>query len=228
MFALFNMLSRLVIAFLLRSKHLNFVAAITICSAFGALENKVCHCFHCFPMYLLWSGGTRFHDLSFGRKASGHFSLHPSLYHVKMLQSMEGWNRVPVFCSPCCCGKDVSSHSEDSQENLRLWTVGTPANTGWNATKLYSLHIQEVQHRQLMPWLSDIVGETTSFDLFFISLPFKAGRKVDRAAPAVAASLLGKTGVILKPQTSLGKNSRALREVRGSVLFHGLPWWLRW
>ena len=50
---LFNMLSRLVIAFLLRSKHLNFVAAITICSAFGALENKVCHCFHCFPMYLL-------------------------------------------------------------------------------------------------------------------------------------------------------------------------------
>ena len=48
---LFNMLSRLVIAFLPRSKHLNFMAAITICSDFGAQENKVCHCFHCFPVY---------------------------------------------------------------------------------------------------------------------------------------------------------------------------------
>ena len=27
--------------------------------------NKVCHCFHCFPIYLLWSDGTRCHDLSF-------------------------------------------------------------------------------------------------------------------------------------------------------------------
>ena len=27
----------------------NFMAAITICSDLGAQENKVCHCFHCFP-----------------------------------------------------------------------------------------------------------------------------------------------------------------------------------
>ena len=38
---LFNMLSRLVIAFLPRSKCLNFMAAVTICSDFGAQENKV-------------------------------------------------------------------------------------------------------------------------------------------------------------------------------------------
>ena len=30
----------------------NFMAAVTICSDFGAQENKVCHCFHCFPIYL--------------------------------------------------------------------------------------------------------------------------------------------------------------------------------
>ena len=67
---LFNMLSRLVITFLPRSKHLlfiylfiylffasfNFMAAITICSDFGAQENKVCHCF---PIYLPWCDGTR-------------------------------------------------------------------------------------------------------------------------------------------------------------------------
>ena len=43
---LFNMLSRLVIAFLPRNKHLlNFMAAVTIFSDSGAQENKVCHCF---------------------------------------------------------------------------------------------------------------------------------------------------------------------------------------
>ena len=46
---LFNMLSRLVITFLPRSKPFNFMAAITICSDFGAQKNKV---LHCFPIYL--------------------------------------------------------------------------------------------------------------------------------------------------------------------------------
>ena len=62
---LFNMLSRLVITYLPRSKHLNFMAAVTICSDFGAQENKVSHCFYCFPIYLPWSNGTRCYDLHF-------------------------------------------------------------------------------------------------------------------------------------------------------------------
>ena len=63
---LLNMLSRLVIAFLPRSKCLfNFMAAVIICSDFGAQKNKVWHCFHCFPIYLPWSDGTGCHDLSF-------------------------------------------------------------------------------------------------------------------------------------------------------------------
>ena len=49
---LFNMLSRLVKALLSRSKRLNFMAAIIICSDFGDHENKVCHYFYCFPTYL--------------------------------------------------------------------------------------------------------------------------------------------------------------------------------
>ena len=40
MSVLFNMLSRLVIAFLPRSKHFNFMATITICSGFGAPQKK--------------------------------------------------------------------------------------------------------------------------------------------------------------------------------------------
>ena len=30
------------------------MAAVTICSDFGAQENKACHCFHCFPINLPW------------------------------------------------------------------------------------------------------------------------------------------------------------------------------
>ena len=43
----------------------NFMAALTICSDSGAQENEVCHCFHCFPIYLPWSVETRCHDLCF-------------------------------------------------------------------------------------------------------------------------------------------------------------------
>jgi len=53
---LFNMLSRFVIAFLFFLKELvsfYFMAAVTICSDFGAQENKAYNGFHCFPIYLL-------------------------------------------------------------------------------------------------------------------------------------------------------------------------------
>ena len=49
----FNTLSRFVIAFLLKSKCLlNFLPAVTIHSDFGTQENKICHCFYFFPIYL--------------------------------------------------------------------------------------------------------------------------------------------------------------------------------
>ena len=51
---LFNMLSRLAIAFLPKSQcFLISWPAGTVCSDFGAQENKVCLCFHCFS-YLPW------------------------------------------------------------------------------------------------------------------------------------------------------------------------------
>ena len=51
----FNMLSSSVIVFLPRSKYL-LISAVTICSDFGAQENKVSHCFHCFPRSRCFSG----------------------------------------------------------------------------------------------------------------------------------------------------------------------------
>ena len=63
---LFNTLSKLVIAFLPRSKCL-LISWRQSPSAvdFGAPKNKVSHCFYCFSIYLPLSDGTRCHDLGF-------------------------------------------------------------------------------------------------------------------------------------------------------------------
>ena len=63
---LFNMLSRLVITFLPRNKHLliswlQWPSAVIL----EPKKIKVSHCFHCFPIYFPWSDGTRCHDLCF-------------------------------------------------------------------------------------------------------------------------------------------------------------------
>ena len=65
MFLLFNMLSRFIITFLPRSKCLLISWLQSLFAVFGAQENNVCHCFHCFPIYLPSSDGTRCHDLHF-------------------------------------------------------------------------------------------------------------------------------------------------------------------
>ena len=63
---LFNMVSRLVITFLPRSKRL-LISWLQSPSAviLEPPKNKVWHCFPCFAIYLPWSDGTRCHDLHF-------------------------------------------------------------------------------------------------------------------------------------------------------------------
>ena len=63
---LLNMLSRLVITFLPRSKRpliswLQSPSTVILVPP----QNKVCQCFHCFLTYLPQSDGTRYHDLCF-------------------------------------------------------------------------------------------------------------------------------------------------------------------
>ena len=56
---LFNMRSRFVLSFLPRSKRL-LISWLQSPSAviLEPKKNKVCHCFHCFSIYLPWSDGT--------------------------------------------------------------------------------------------------------------------------------------------------------------------------
>ena len=62
---LFNMLSRLVITFLPRSKHLLIPWLQSPSAVILEPRKIVSHCFHCFPIYLPWSDGTGCHNLSF-------------------------------------------------------------------------------------------------------------------------------------------------------------------
>ena len=62
---LFNMLSRLVTTFLPRSKYLliSWLQSPSVV-ILEPPKIKIWHYFHCFPIYLPWSDGTRCHDLS--------------------------------------------------------------------------------------------------------------------------------------------------------------------
>ena len=62
---LFNMLSRLVITFFPRSKHLLISWLQSPSAVILETHKLVGHCFHRFPIYLPQSDGTRCHDLSF-------------------------------------------------------------------------------------------------------------------------------------------------------------------
>ena len=64
---LFNKLSRLAKVFLPRSKHL-LISWLQSPSEVILEPQKIksaSHCFHCFPIHLPWSDGTRCHDLGF-------------------------------------------------------------------------------------------------------------------------------------------------------------------
>jgi len=80
---LFNILSMLAISFKEQASF-NFTAAVTICSDFGAPQNKVCQCFH---IYLLWSNGTQCHDLSFLNVEFQANLQHTALYFIQQIST---------------------------------------------------------------------------------------------------------------------------------------------
>ena len=79
---LFNMLSRLVITFLPKSKHLLISWLQSPSAVIFKPKNKFCHWFHCSPIHLPWSDGTRCHDISFLKLAQILNIYLPTVYLV--------------------------------------------------------------------------------------------------------------------------------------------------
>ena len=96
---LFNILSRLVIAFLQRSNHLLISWCSHYLQWFWSPQNKVCHCFRSFPIYLPWSDGTRCTDLVFWMLSfKATFSL-SSFTFIKSLLSSSSLSAISgVIC----------------------------------------------------------------------------------------------------------------------------------
>ena len=85
------------------------MATVTICSDFGAWENKVCHCFCFLPIDLPWSDGMTCHDLSFWMlNFKPTFSLSSFIFIKRLFSSssVSVYLRLlvflPVFLIPAC------------------------------------------------------------------------------------------------------------------------------
>ena len=74
------------------------MAAITICSDFGAQKNKVWYCFYCFPIYFPWSDGTRCHDSFPNVELLANFSL-SFITFIKRLFSSSSLSAIRMVSS---------------------------------------------------------------------------------------------------------------------------------
>ena len=94
------------------------MTAVTICSDFGAQENKVCHCFHCLPIYLPWSDGTRCHDLSFLKVELLEIISEKKneTYLYKVIRQV-GYNWSDLACMNAL-EKEMATHS-----NILTWRI---------------------------------------------------------------------------------------------------------
>ena len=75
------------------------MAAVTICSDFGAPRTKVSHCFHCFLIYLPWSDGAGCHDLSFWMLSFKPAFLLSSFMLIKRFFSSSSFSAFRVISS---------------------------------------------------------------------------------------------------------------------------------
>ena len=71
------------------------MTAVTVCSDFGGQENKDCHCFHCFPIYLTGSDGTGCCDLKF----FFFFNLFVFYWRIIALQNFAVFHQTSTWIS---------------------------------------------------------------------------------------------------------------------------------
>ena len=94
------------------------MAAVTICSDFGAQEHKVCHCFHSFHICLPWNDERGCRDLHF---------LHPPHKSVLLPGLYKDWTMAPA------CWRPRIAILSWSQINLSL-LVKYPTSTSFRPT----------------------------------------------------------------------------------------------
>ena len=128
---LFNMLSRFVIAFLPRDKHLLISWLQSPSAVILSPKSKVSHCFHCFPIYFPWSDGTTmilvFWMLSFNPAFSlssfnfiKRFFSSSLLFALRVVSSAYLWLLIflPAILIPACVSFSPAVHMMYSAHKL--------------------------------------------------------------------------------------------------------------
>ena len=126
------------------------MAAVTICGDFGAPKNKVCHCFHCFPIYFPWSEGPDaliflFWMLSFKPTFSlSTFTFIKRLFSSSSLSAIRAMSSaylrllifLPAILIPACASSSpafllmFSAYKLNNHgDNIQLWCTPFPT---WN------------------------------------------------------------------------------------------------
>ena len=80
------------------------MAAVTVHNDFGDQNQKICHCFHFFPLHFAWSDWTRCHDLSFFKVEfqSSFYTLlfYPNIVHGVLRARIQKWFAIPFSSRP--------------------------------------------------------------------------------------------------------------------------------
>ena len=97
------------------------MAEVTIHNDFGAQEDKICHSFHIFPIYLPWSDGTRCHELI---ALNVDFKTAFSLSSLTLIKSLFQFSSVtqsyPTICNPWIAARQASLSITNSRSSLKL------------------------------------------------------------------------------------------------------------
>ena len=139
----------------------NFIATVTVHIDFGAQENKVFHCFYCFPIYMPRSDVTGCRDLGF---LNGDFKpafSHSSFTLIKSLFSSSSLSAISVVVSaylrlltflleiliPVCDSSSLAFHSVRQQQQQNRKLVRSRSLRKGNCTGWYTCYgLSEIQH----------------------------------------------------------------------------------
>ena len=95
------------------------MAAITICSDFGAQKNKVWHCFHCFPIYLPWSDGTGEELKSLLRKVKEESEKVGSKFNIQ---------KTKIMASGLITSWEIDGETVETVSDFMFWGSKITAN----------------------------------------------------------------------------------------------------
>ena len=105
----------------------NFTAAVTVCSDFGVQENKVCHCFHFFPICHAVMGLDAIILVFFMLSFKPAFSL-SSFTFIKRHGQFSNAKPRSIHVFSCTAGI-FFSHKFDCGKVMTLCVVGVPKPT---------------------------------------------------------------------------------------------------